>query len=136
LGIPYAVLLDSDEKNPIEYRDYLVKITKLNNENCFILNKREIENYYPREAVTKAYPNVNFDNVNFEDDSADVKAQLLNVIEKSSEVSIGQKIALTMEANSIPAEVKSALEWLTRKIITSDIQYQSTTLTAAATVEE
>ncbi|MED4971299.1 ATP-dependent nuclease [Parageobacillus toebii] len=120
LEIPYAVLLDSDEKNPEEYRQYLVNNTNLQEENCFILRKREIENYYPIEAIKNAFPEADLSKISF-GDHEDVKEQLRAILNKTQET-IGRKVAEAMSVEQIPSEVKSAIEYLRDKILQEENQ--------------
>jgi putative ATP-dependent endonuclease of OLD family len=135
LGIPYAVILDSDEKDANEYADYLVKNTNLTHYNCFILNKREIENYYPKEAVLAAYPGCQFADVEFESTIADVKKQLMQAINNTSESVIGRKVALCMKQGDVPQEIKDSLSWLGATITSVSMQHQTATRNVAVAME-
>jgi putative ATP-dependent endonuclease of the OLD family len=131
LGIPYAVLLDSDEKNPQEFTDYLVKQTKLEKANCFVLQKREIENYYPKGAIEKAFPKSNFESVTF-GPNEDVKQQLETLTKRSPAV-IGRKVAELMSIEEIPNEIKSALNYLGERILKQENSKQKILAQVAVT---
>lgn len=114
-GIPYAVILDSDGDNPEELCNYLVKNTKIQEDACYILKKREIENYYPKEALQKAFPAADFRSVVF-DDHEDVKNQLIKILDETAPT-IGKKVAEQMEADQIPSEIRNAIQYLKSKIV-------------------
>ncbi|WP_169083265.1 ATP-dependent nuclease [Paenibacillus sp. PL91] len=134
LGIPYAVLLDSDEKNPNEYAEYLIKQTKIKRESCFILDKREIENYYPKHVLQKVFPEKDFESVNF-GDKDDVKDQLLKIVNKSPE-SLGRIVASSMMPTEIPFAIQEAIQHLIDKILHEDGKLSLIQRLAAATNEQ
>jgi predicted ATP-dependent endonuclease of OLD family len=133
LGIPYAALLDSDEQNPQELAKYLVKNTNLTPESCFVLQKREIENYYPLESLQKAFPKHTFDSVPF-GDCEDVKQHLENITKKSPAV-IGRKVAEQMNFEQVPIEIKGALSYLGEKIQKEEGTKQKTFMQVAISSE-
>ncbi len=116
-GIPYAVILDSDEDNPEELCRYLIKNTKIEKDACFIFEKREIENYYPKEAIQKAFPAADLRSVVFGDDE-DVKNRLREILGNNiSQATIGKKVAEKMKADQIPSEVICAIEYLKSRVV-------------------
>jgi putative ATP-dependent endonuclease of OLD family len=133
LGIPYSILLDSDEQTPEENINDLIKKNNLNKENFIILQRREIENYYPVDAIKQAFPDIDFNSVIFGDD-VDVKKQL-EIITGKKAMAIGRKVAALMEIGQIPNEVKETLNYLTNKITSKKQPSPIPFLEVAATQE-
>ncbi|MBA4603809.1 ATP-dependent nuclease [Thermoactinomyces mirandus] len=123
LGIPYAVILDSDNKNPEEYCQYLVKNTKIQEDACYILKKREIENYYPKEAIQKAFPEADLCSITF-GDHEDVKTQLKEILGNNiSQATIGKKVAEEMKAEEIPSEIRNAIQYLKSRVVAAGEEF-------------
>ncbi|MGA8942535.1 MAG: AAA family ATPase [Thermoactinomyces sp.] len=114
-GVPYAVILDSDEDNPDELCRDLVENTEIEEDACFILRKREIENYYPKEAIQKAFPEADLRFIKF-GDHEDVKKQLEKILGHKAPT-IGKKVAEQMEAEEIPSEIINAIQYLKSKVV-------------------
>jgi len=111
-GIPYFILLDSDNKDPDEIKRKLLsnRHLKIKEEYIHILSKREIENYYSPRAIKEAYPNIDFDDLEI-NDVDDIKKKLEQKTHQKA-TTIGPKVARLMEAEEIDKEIKSIFERL------------------------
>lgn len=103
--IPYLILLDRDDNN-YEIIEKLLNNNELNisRDNIHVLRKREIENYYSFRAVKESFPNINFSDLEINDDN-NVK-QTLETKTGQKAVYIGRKVAKEMTADEIDQEFK------------------------------